>query len=62
MDGFNDNAVIDLKRVENLKMIYESGIVEELSERFLGGVIILFVSYSYGEDIVRSDIDIAVIG
>lgn len=54
--------VIELKRVENLKMIYESGIVEFLEEKFPGCVIILFGSYSYGEDTIKSDLDIAVIG
>ena len=54
--------VIGLKRVENLKMIYESGMVEFLEEKFPGTVIILFGSYSYGEDTINSDIDIAVIG
>jgi len=53
---------IELKRVENLKMIYESGMVDFLEERFPGTAIILFGSYSYGEDTTQSDIDIAVIG
>lgn len=53
--------VIGLKRTENLKMIYESGLVEFLEEKFPGSLIILFGSYSYGEDIFSSDIDIAVI-
>jgi len=53
---------IFLKRTENLKMIYESGIVEFLYESFPGGVIILFGSYSKGEDTIKSDIDIAIIG
>ncbi len=60
---------IDLKRVENLKAIYESGLVDHLSETFPGCTIILFGSYSFGEDVWinteqghKSDIDIAVIG
>ncbi len=51
-----------LKRVENLRAVYESGISEYLSERFPGSTIILFGSYSFGEDTADSDIDIAVIG
>ncbi len=51
-----------LKRVENLKMIYESGLVEYLEEKFPGTAIVLFGSYSRGEDTMRSDIDIAIIG
>ena len=43
-------------------MIYESGIVDFLSEAFPGCTIILFGSYSYGEDIFSSDIDIAIVG
>jgi predicted nucleotidyltransferase len=54
--------VIALKRVENLKMIYESGLVGFLSEGYPGSTIILFGSYSFGEDTLDSDIDIAVIG
>jgi len=53
---------VDLKRVENLKIIYESGIVNFLIESFPGCTIILFGSYSKGEDTITSDIDIAVIG
>lgn len=54
--------VIALKRVENLKMIYESDLVEFLVEKFPGSLIILFGSFSFGEDTVNSDIDIAIIG
>ncbi len=54
--------VILLKRAENLKLFYESGLVEFLYDSFPGAVIILFGSYSFGEDIFSSDIDIAVIG
>jgi len=57
----NQNAV-NLKRVENLKSIYESRIIEELEEKFPGGTIILFGSYSKGEDNFKSDIDLAIIG
>ena len=49
-----------LKRVENLKLIYESGLVDFLEKKFLGCDIILFGSYSQGEDTIHSDIDIAV--
>lgn len=57
----DNHRVIQLKRVDNLKLIYESGIINFLEENFPGGVIILFGSYSYGEDVISSDIDIAVI-
>tara|TARA_Y100000296_G_C5172602_1_gene258128 strand:- start:1995 stop:2534 length:540 start_codon:yes stop_codon:yes gene_type:complete len=57
----NVNA-INLKRIENLKLIYESGLVNFLFELFPGAIIILFGSYSKGEDTTESDIDIAIIG
>ena len=53
---------VELKRIENLKFVYESGIIHFLEENFPGTPIILFGSYSYGEDTIRSDIDIAIIG
>jgi len=54
--------VINWKRVENLRALYDSGLVEALAERYAGSTIILFGSYARGEDTVRSDIDLAVIG
>ena len=64
----NQNA-INLKRVENIKMIYDSGLAEFLRENFPGCSVILFGSYSRGEDSItedfdghKSDIDMAVIG
>ena len=53
---------IELKRAENLRLIYESEIVPFLRDSLPGSTIILFGSYSHGEDTVKSDIDIAVIG
>ncbi|MBS3163648.1 hypothetical protein J4427_03075 [Candidatus Woesearchaeota archaeon] len=58
---------IEMKRVENLKMIYESELPRFLFNEFPGCTIILFGSYSRGEDVWideenRSDIDIAIIG
>lgn len=53
---------IALKRVENLKQIYDSGLLEYLEEYLRGCTLILFGSYSLGEDTEGSDIDIAVIG
>ena len=57
-----DSRAIGLKRAENLKMLYESGLVEDLEEKFPGSTIILFGSYAYGDDTIKSDVDIAVIG
>ena len=61
--SFNRDGQIamDLKRVENLKNIYTSGLSDYLEEELAGSTIILFGSYSKGEDTNTSDIDIAVI-
>lgn len=58
----NNPFIIGMKRAENLKMIYESGIIDFLEDNFPGCTVILFGSYSLGEDTLSSDIDIAVIG
>ena len=58
----NNPEVFQIKRIENLKMAYDSGLPDFLEDQFPGATIILFGSYSYGEDTVNSDIDIAVIG
>ena len=51
-----------LKRAENLKLFYESGLAELLEEKHPGCTIILFGSYAKGEDTTTSDIDLAIIG
>ncbi len=51
-----------LKRTDNLKQVYESGLVQFLYDKLPGATIILFGSYSLGEDTTNSDIDLAVIG
>lgn len=53
---------MQLKRVDNLKMLYESNLADFLEREFAGATIILFGSYSRGEDIINSDVDIAIIG
>jgi predicted nucleotidyltransferase len=53
---------VELKRAENLKNIYESGLTDYFENELAGGTIILFGSYSRGEDTANSDIDLAVIG
>lgn len=57
-----NHKIMQLKRVDNLKLIYESGLADFIEKEFAGSTIILFGSYSRGEDIINSDIDIAVIG
>jgi predicted nucleotidyltransferase len=58
----SNKKIIQLKRVENLKTIYESGLISFLEEEFPSAAIILFGSYSRGDDTIKSDIDIAIIG
>lgn len=58
----DNHKAIALKRVENLSQIYESGLSDYLEEHFPGCMVVLFGSYSFGEDTTISDIDIAVIG
>ena len=65
----DNSKAIELKRTENIKMFYESELPIFLFNEFPGCTILLFGSYSRGEDILNledlensSDIDIAVIG
>ena len=58
----SNQKVMQLKRVDNLKQVYESGLVDFLEKEFAGASIILFGSYSRGDDTEKSDIDIAIIG
>lgn len=57
-----NHKVMQLKRVDNLKQVYESGLADFLEREFAGATLILFGSYSRGDDTEKSDIDIAVIG
>ncbi|MBN2880472.1 nucleotidyltransferase domain-containing protein [Candidatus Woesearchaeota archaeon] len=57
-----NHKIIQLKRAENLKQIYLSGLAEVLEKEYAGATIILFGSYSRGEDTINSDLDIAIIG
>ena len=47
--------------MENLKNLYTSGLSDYLEKELAGSTVILFGSYSKGEDTNTSDIDIAVI-
>ncbi len=58
----DEKRAIELKRVENLKNIYLSGLSDYLEIELAGGTVILFGSYSRGDDTNTSDMDIAVIG
>lgn len=53
---------IQMKRFFNIYIIYESGVVSFLRQKYEEPeAIVLFGSYSKGEDISKSDIDIAII-
>lgn len=58
----DNHKAMQLKRADNLRQVYESGLADFLEKELAGASIILFGSYSRGEDIINSDIDIAVIG
>lgn len=58
----DSQKILQLKRIENLKSIYSSGLLEFLEDNLPGATIILFGSYSRGEDTITSDIDVAIIG
>ena len=61
LNKYNDR-IMKLKRVDNIRQIYESGLEQFLEKEFAGSAIILFGSFSRGDDIISSDVDIAVIG
>jgi len=54
--------VIGMKRSDNIRLLYESGLAEFLREKFPSQAVIVFGSFAKGEDTKNSDIDIAVIG
>lgn len=58
----DNHKITQLKRVDNLKLIYESGLADFIEKEFAGATIILFGSYSRGDDTNNSDIDFAIIG
>ncbi len=58
----DNHKILQLKRANNLEQLYLLNVVDFLEKEFAGGTIILFGSYSRGDDIFNSDIDIAIIG
>ncbi len=57
-----NSKTLQLKRVENLRQIYMYGLSDFLEKEFAGATIILFGSFSRGDDTINSDIDIAIVG
>jgi predicted nucleotidyltransferase len=60
--GLDIEAMKGRKRANNLLSLYESGLCAYLQKTFQGSTIVLFGSYSFGEDISTSDIDLCIIG
>lgn len=58
----DEQRAVELKRAENLRNVYLSGLSDYLESQLPGGTIILFGSYSIGGDTNASDIDLAIIG
>ncbi|MBI4181975.1 MAG: nucleotidyltransferase domain-containing protein [Candidatus Aenigmarchaeota archaeon] len=54
--------VIGLKRADNVRLLYESGLAAHLVEQFPGCAVIVFGSFAKGEDTLTSDVDVAVVG
>ena len=59
---FNNENVVYMKRIFNLNSIYDSKLSSFLENKFPSATIVLFGSYARGEDTLKSDIDIAIIG
>lgn len=57
-----NHKIMQLKRSDNLRLIYESELADFLEKEFAGATIILFGSYSRGDDTLKSDIDFAIVG
>lgn len=57
----DNKKIIGLKRADNLKQLYESGLIQTLYDTFPGATVILFGSYAHGEDTMQSDIDLAIV-
>jgi len=58
-DKSSKNYLIE-KKLFNIKQLYTSGLIDYLINEYSNSVIILFGSYSRGEDIEKSDIDLYV--
>ncbi|MFT4310214.1 MAG: nucleotidyltransferase domain-containing protein, partial [Candidatus Woesearchaeota archaeon] len=58
----SDQFPVHEKRLYNMYCLYASGLLTYLGREYAGCTIYIFGSYSKGEDISSSDIDICVIG
>jgi predicted nucleotidyltransferase len=58
----DNKRALELKKIENLRNIYISGLFDYLELELAGACALLFGSYAKGEDTKSSDIDIAAVG
>tara|TARA_Y100000310_G_C20464192_1_gene706814 strand:+ start:378 stop:920 length:543 start_codon:yes stop_codon:yes gene_type:complete len=58
--NFGNPLVVRFKKLYNLSKVFDSGVVDYIYDTCLPNSIILFGSYSLGEDVEGSDIDIFV--
>ena len=56
--ALNNDDFKKQKIINNLKIIFESGLIDFLEEKFFPKSIVLFGSFRWGEDTSESDIDI----
>lgn len=56
----NSKKFLVAKRLFNIKLIFDSGLIDYIVKEYFNPVIVLFGSYSKGEDIENSDIDLYV--
>ena len=54
----NSKKFLIAKRLFNIGLIFESGLIDHIVKEYFNPVIVLFGSYSKGEDIEDSDIDL----
>lgn len=59
--NFENKKFRQLKRIYNLKRIYQSGLIDCLVREYSPELISVIGSYSIGEDIKKSDIDIVIV-
>ena len=59
--NIDNQLFIQIKKAYNIEIVYSSGLVKYLAQRLVPDAIVLFGSYSKGEDYKDSDIDIAIV-
>ena len=59
--NLDNQLFIQMKKAYNIEIVYSSGLVKYLTQTLVPDAIVLFGSYSKGEDCKGSDIDIAII-